>query len=339
MKRVAINGMGRIGRLMFRELVDSDTVELAAVNEVESLETTAYLLSHDGEHAPWPKSVAFVGEKDGEGALVYGNREISAYRRADAQDLPWSELGIDLVVECTGACTSSARAKIHLATGAKRVLISAAAGPDMPTVVFGINEGIITSEDLVVSGASCSTVGLTPLVKAVDAFASIERGISTTIHGLTATQMVLANPQRKGNLRRSRTAMTNIIPTTAAAAQAVGLVLPKMSGKLTGSAIRVPIVHGSLITLHAVVTGEGFTAADLNAAVKGCSDEMFGYTEEEVVSEDVANTAMESVFDATQTKVCPLEGGKSLIEVAAWFDNETSYVGHFAKLALLMCEQ
>lgn len=309
------------------------------MNEAESLEATAYLLSHDGEHAPWDRSVAFEGVSGGEGRLVCCGRDIRAYRRAAAADLPWDELGIDLVVECTGSYASAAGAEVHLASGARRVLVSAAAGPDVPTVVFGVNEGIVGSGDRIVSGASCSTVGLAPLARALDSFAPIESGISTTIHGLTPTQMVLADPQRKGSLRRSRTAMTNIIPTTAAAAQAVGLVLPQLQGRLTGSAIRVPVIHGSLITLHAVVARDGFAAADLNAAMRESESEVFGYTEDEVVSEDVANMRMESLFDATQTKVCRLEGGGSLVEVAAWFDNETSYAEHLAKLAFLLCAQ
>ena len=330
MKRVAINGMGRIGRLVFRGLLESAETEVVAVNEKESLETVAYLLSHDGEHAPWSGRVSFQGKEEGELVMEDGRR-VRAYRREDASDLPWGEMGVDLVLECTGAYTSRAKAQAHLDAGARRVLVSAAAGEDVPTIVYGINEET-AGEDAIVSGASCSTVGLAPMAKAINDFAPIESGIATTIHALTATQMVLANPQRKGNLRRSRTALTNIIPTTAAAAKAVGLVIPELKGKLTGSAIRVPVVQGSLITLHAVVARGGFTASDLNAAMKEASDALFGYTEEQLVSQDAANMELESVFDATQTKVCPLDGGRSLVEVAAWFDNETSYVAHFLKL-------
>ena len=262
MKRVAINGMGRIGRLVFRGLLESAGTEVAAVNEKESLETVAYLLSHDGEHAPWSGRVSFQGKEEGELVMEDGRR-VRAYRREDASDLPWGEMGVDLVLECTGAYTSRAKAQAHLDAGARRVLVSAAAGEDVPTIVYGINEET-AGEDAIVSGASCSTVGLAPMAKAINDFAPIESGIATTI--------------------------------------------------------------------HALVTRSGFTASDLNAAMKEASNALFGYTEEQLVSQDAANMELESVFDATQTKVCPLDGGRSLVEVAAWFDNETSYVAHFLKL-------
>ena len=238
MKRVAINGMGRIGRLAFRGLLESAGIEVVAVNEKESLETVAYLLSHDGEHAPWSGRVSFQGKEEGELVMEDGRR-VRAYRREDASSLPWGEMGVDLVLECTGAYTSKAKAQAHLDAGAQRVLVSAAAGDDVPTIVYGINEET-AGEDAIVSGASCSTVGLAPMAKAINDFAPIESGIATTI--------------------------------------------------------------------HALVTRSGFTASDLNAAMKEASNALFGYTEEQLVSQDAANMELESVFDATQTKVRPLDG-------------------------------
>lgn len=333
MKRVAINGMGRVGRLCFRALLGCDDMELVAVNDLSPVESIAYLLRHDSEHGSIdPESSITAGDQ----GLVVNDGIIPAMREEDASALPWATLGVDLVLECTGTYTSRERASMHLMAGAKRVLISAAAGNGVPTVVYGINEGTVTDDEPVVSGASCSTVGLSPLVRALNDIAPIEQGIATTIHALTPTQMVLDNPQRKGNLRRSRTASTNIIPTTAAFANAVGLVLPELQGKLSGSAIRVPVTKGSYITLVASVKADVLSAESLNAAMREYSDDMFGYAEEELVSGDIAGTSFESIFDPFQTKVSQVEEGRYLVECAAWFDNETSYVSHFMKLAAIL---
>ena len=241
-----------------------------------------------------------------------------------------------MVLECTGAYTTRKKASAHLQAGAKRVLVSAAAGDDVPTVVFGVNEAIVRDEDSVVSGASCSTVGLALLARALNEIAPIEAGIATTTHALTPTQMALDNPQRKGNLRRSRTSSTNIIPTTANAAKAVGLVLPELAGKLTGSAIRVPVTKGSYIQLVATVKSGSLTAESLNDAMQGKCVGPFGYAEEELVSGDIAGTDYEAIFDPYQTKVLPAGTDRQLVEVATWFDNETSYVSHFMKLAAML---
>lgn len=333
-KRVAVNGLGRIGRLVLRKLLEDGGFEVAAVNDIASMETLAYLLKYSSERG------AFEPEKDIRaegGELIVGDIRIPAFCERDAESLPWGELGVDVVLDCSGAYTSKQKAQAHLGAGAKRVLVSAAAGSDVPTIVYGINEGEM-GDAAIVSAASCSTVGLSPLAAALDERSSILHGMSTTIHALTPSQMVLDDAQRNGNLRRSRTAGTNIIPTSAAAAKAVGLVIPKLSGKLSGYAVRVPVTKGSLITLHACVEGDGFDEASINKAIKSWADArpMFSYTEEELVSEDIANTSLESIFDGTQTKVAALGNGTSLVEVATWFDNETSYVSHYMELVRLM---
>lgn len=329
-KRVAINGMGRIGRLVLRKLIDDERFEIVAVNDIAALSSITYLLKYSSEHGSFGKAESVRYE---EGELVFDNTRISALNESDAHKLPWAGLEVDLVVDCTGAYASRAKAQAHLDAGAKKVLISAAAGSDVPTIVYGINEGTLESADAIISGASCSTVGLAPLANALNEVAPIEHGISTTIHAFTPTQMVLDNPQAKGNLRRSRTASTNIIPTSAAAAQAVGLVIPELKGKLSGSAIRVPVTQGSLITLYATVKADYLDTENLNEAMASKATSSFAYTDEELVSSDIAGTEYESIFDATQTKVSQSSKGRYLVEVAAWFDNETSYVSHFTKLA------
>lgn len=331
MKRVAVNGMGRIGRLVVRSLLGCEDVELVAVNDIASMETIAYLLAHSTEYGALGTSVSF---DENASILMIGDKAVKAFREADASALPWSELGVDLVLECSGAYCSRAKAQAHIDAGANKVLISAAAGSDVPTIVYGINESILTDSDDIVSAASCSTVGLAPFAKALNDVAPIQQGIATTIHALTPSQMTLDDAQSKGNLRRSRTASENIIPTTAAFAKAVGLVLPELQGKLSGYAIRIPVTRGSLITLYAVISygGEGsLDAEELNELMHGQESWMFGYTDEELVSSDIAGTDLYSIFDATQTKVSPLDDGY-LVEVAAWFDNETSYVSQFVKL-------
>lgn len=329
-KRVAVNGMGRVGRLVLRALMQSGSMEVAAVNDIAPMDVIAYLVRHDSEHGPLPSGHEVRFEP---GYLVVDGRPVPAFQESDAEELPWKELGIDLVLECTGAYTSRSKAFRHLDAGAKRVLVSAAAGADVPTVVFGINEGIVREDDLIVSGASCSTVGLAFLARALNQIAPVQAGVSTTIHALTPTQMALDDPQRKGNLRRSRTSSTNIIPTTANAAKAVGHVLPELAGKLTGSAIRVPVTRGSYIQLVATVEAAGLTAGVLNEKMRELCTGPFGYADEELVSGDIAGTSYESVFDPFQTKVVSMGDSRALVEVATWFDNETSYVSHFMKLA------
>lgn len=329
-QRIAVNGLGRIGRLVMRKLIADEQFEIVAVNDIASYDTIAYLLKYSSEHGSFD-NVSQVSYEDGN--LMIDEIRIPAFCESDATLLPWSDLKVDLVIDCTGAYTSRNKAQAHIDAGAWRVLISAAAGGDVPTVVFGINEETLGSNDKIISGASCSTVGLAPLAKALNSIAPIEHGISTTIHAFTPTQMVLDNPQAKGNLRRSRSASTNIIPTSAAAAQAVGLVIPELRGKLSGSAIRVPVTRGSLITLYASVRAESLTAESLNHAMRTQANEFFTYTDDELVSSDIAGTEYESIFDATQTQVTESSADSYLVKIAAWFDNETSYVSHFVRLA------
>lgn len=329
-KKIAINGLGRIGRLCLRGLLDNPGMELVALNDVSPMEVLAYLVRHDTEHGPLDPH--HTAKADGDGLVIDGHL-VPAFQEADASKLPWSDLDIDLVLECTGSYTSKEKAQAHLVAGAGRVLISAAAKGDVPTVVFGINEDVVTDDDRIVSGASCSTVGLAPLAKALNDLAPIEHGVSTTIHALTPTQMALDSAQRKGNLRRSRTAGTNIIPTTAAAAKAVGLVVPELAGKLSGSAIRVPVTKGSYIQLIASVRSDALDVQTVNDWMRSQTTDLFGYAEEELVSGDIAGTSFESIFDPFQTKVAPTGEGRYLVECATWFDNETSYVSHFLKLA------
>lgn len=332
-KRVAINGMGRIGRLCFRGLLGDPGMEVVAVNDLAPWDVVAYLVRHDTEHGPLASGWSVEA---GEGELLVNGKGIPTFCEPEAERLPWRELGVDLVLECTGSYTSKEKSEAHLRAGAGRVLVSAAASGGLPTVVFGVNEGAVGESDRVVSGASCSTVGLTPLAKALNELCPIEHGVSTTIHALTPTQMALDSPQRKGNLRRSRTAGSNIIPTTAAAAKAVGLVVPELRGRLSGSAIRVPVTKGSYIQLVASVRAETLDVETVNAWMRSKRSGLFGCAEEELVSGDIAGTDKESIFDPFQTKVASLGEGRWLVECATWFDNETSYVSHFLKLAAVL---
>ncbi|MEA5020800.1 MAG: glyceraldehyde 3-phosphate dehydrogenase NAD-binding domain-containing protein [Gordonibacter sp.] len=333
-KRIAINGLGRIGRLVLRKLVCDRRLEIVAVNDVAPLDILTYLIKHNTEHGSFDQKNR-IGFTDN--FLVMDDLEIPAYQEADARQLPWSNYAVDLVLDCSGAYTSRIKAQAHLDAGARKVLLSATAGTDVPTVVFSMNEHTLELTDTIISGASCSTVGLAPLARALNDITPIKQGISTTIHALTPTQMTLDNPQAKGNLRRSRTASSNIIPTSAAAAQAVGLIVPDLAGKLSGSAIRVPVTRGSLITLHALVESNTLSVESLNEAMKKYVTSWFAYTDDELVSSDIAGTAYEAIFDATQTKVAKAAENAYLVEVSAWFDNETSYVAHFTALAEHIC--
>lgn len=332
-KRIAINGLGRIGRLVLGALLKDKTVQIVALNDIGTPENIAYLLAHSSDYGSYVSGLPVQFE---DMHLRIGKERIPFFKESCADKLPWKELSVDLVLDCSGANNSLEKADKHLLAGARKVLLSSAAGDNIPCVVYGINDNSISKEDSIISAASCSTVGLCPLALALNAIAPIEKGIATTIHALTPTQMVLDDPQKKGNLRRSRSGLTNIIPTTAAFAKAVGRVLPELDGKLSGYAIRVPVARGSLITLYAVVSYGGteeFTASKLNEHMSHKVTDFFGYTDEELVSSDFAGTTFYSVFDATQTKVTRINKDSYLVEVAAWFDNETSYVSSFIKLA------
>lgn len=327
-KRVAINGFGRIGRLAFRQLFDLEGYKVVAVNDLASPEMLAYLLKYDSTQRTYKHagSVEF-----GENVLCVNGVEIPVFKETDAAKLPWGKLEVDIVLECSGAYLSKQKSQAHIDAGAKKVVLSAPAGSDIPTVVYGVNDSILKSDDKIISAASCSTNALAPMLKALNDFAPILSGIITVVHGYTATQMLQDGPQRKGNLRRSRAAAINIIPTTAEAAKAVGLVIPSLEGKLIGSAIRVPVPVGCLITLTAVVSGEALNEEKINAAMKAAATEIFGYTEEEYVSSDIVGIKYASLFDASQTLVSQVSDNEYEVRVAAWFDNENSFVSQMVR--------
>lgn len=326
--KIAINGFGRVGRLAFRKIFDMEEYEILAINDLAEPNMLSYLLKNDSTQGRYKLAdeVTF-----GENFINVRDKKIQVYQEVEASKLPWGELGIDIVLECSGAYLSKDKATAHLLAGANKVVISAPAGTEIPTIVFGINENILTSSDQIISAASCSTNCLALMAKALHDYAPIQSGISTTIHAFTATQMILDGPQRKGNLRRSRSAPSNIVPTTAEAAKAIGLVIPELKGKLCGSAQRVPVAAGSLIIFIAVVTGQNITKENINAAMKACATDSYGYTEEEFVSSDIIGISYGALFDSTQTIVSEITENVYQVQVAAWFDNENSYVSQMIK--------
>ena len=337
MVRVAINGFGRIGRLAFRQMFGAEGYEIVAINDLTSPSMLAHLLKYDsaqGRYALCDKVVS------GENSITVDGKEIRIYAEADASKLPWGEIGVDVVLECTGFYVSKAKSQAHIDAGAKKVVISAPAGNDLPTVVFNVNQDILTAEDNIISAASCTTNCLAPMAKALNDFAPIQSGIMSTIHAYTGDQMVLDGPHRKGDFRRARAAAANIVPNSTGAAKAIGLVIPELNGKLIGSAQRVPVPTGSTTILTAVVKGENVTKEAINAAMKAASNESFGYTEEELVSSDIVGITYGSLFDATQTMVSEIGEGLYQVQVVSWYDNENSYtsqmvrtIKYFAELA------
>ena len=293
--RVAINGFGRIGRLAFRQMFGAEGYEVVAINDLTSPEMLAYLLKYDTTHGRYDGTVEAA-----ENAIVVNGKKITIYAEKDAKDLPWKDLDIDVVLECTGFYTSKAKAMAHIEAGAKHVVISAPAGNDLKTIVYNVNHETLTAEDQIISAASCTTNCLAPMAKALNDLAPIESGFMTTVHAYTGDQMVLDGPQRKGNLRRSRAAAQNIVPASSGAAKAIGLVLPELDGKLNGAAQRVPTATGSTTILDAVVAGQ-VTADQVTAQMKAEETESFEYNPDEIVSSDIINSKAGSIFDATQT--------------------------------------
>lgn len=334
--KVAINGFGRIGRLAFRQMFGAEGYEVVAINDLTAPRVLAHLLKYDSTQGRYAKGDTVEAK---EASIVVDGKEIIIYKESDAKNLPWGELGVDVVLECTGFYTSKDKAQAHIDAGAKKVIISAPAGDDLPTVVFGTNENILKATDTVISAASCTTNCLAPMADALNKLAPIEKAFMTTIHAYTGDQMTLDGPQRNGDLRRSRAAAINIVPNSTGAAKAIGLVIPELAGKLDGAAQRVPTPTGSLTELVSVVNKE-VTAAEVNAAMKAASNQSFGYTEDEIVSTDIIGITYGSLFDGTQTKVTSLENGKSLVKTVSWYDNENSYtsqmvrtIKYFAELA------
>ena len=320
--KVAINGFGRIGRLAFRQMFGAEGYEVVAINDLTSPEMLAYLLKYDSAQKRYDKAETVVA---GENSITVDGKTIRIYAEKDANNLPWGELDVDVVLECTGFYTSKDKAQAHINAGAKRVVISAPAGKDLPTVVFNVNHNVLTADDTIISAASCTTNCLAPMAKALNELAPIQSGIMSTIHAYTGDQMLLDGPHRKGDLRRSRAAAINIVPASSGAAKAIGLVIPELNGKLIGAAQRVPVATGSTTILTAVVKGENITKESINAAMKAASNESFGYTEEEIVSSDVIGMKYGSLFDATQTMVLDNGNGEFTVQVVSWYDNENSY--------------
>ena len=326
--KVAINGFGRIGRLAFRQMFGAEGYEIVAINDLTSPKMLAHLLKYDSAQGRYDKADTVIA---GEDSITVDGKEIKIYAIANAEELPWGEIGVDVVLECTGFYTTKEKAMAHINAGAKKVVISAPAGKDLPTVVFGVNENILTPEDTVISAASCTTNCLAPMAKALNDYAPIQSGIMSTIHAYTGDQMLLDGPHRKGNLRRARAAAINIVPNSTGAAKAIGLVIPELNGKLIGSAQRVPVPTGSTTILTAVVKGQDITPESINAAMKAQSNQSFGYTEEEIVSSDVIGMRYGSLFDATQTMCMPLGDDLYQVQVVSWYDNENSYTSQMVR--------
>ena len=326
--KVAINGFGRIGRLAFRQMFNADGYEIVAINDLTSPKMLAHLLKYDsaqGRYALADKVEA------GEDSITVDGKTIKIYAEKDAKDLPWGELGVDVVLECTGFYTSLAKSQAHIDAGAKKVVISAPAGNDLKTIVFSVNEKTLTHEDKIISAASCTTNCLAPMADTLNKTYPIVSGIMTTVHAFTGDQMVLDGPHRKGDLRRARAAAVNIVPNSTGAAKAIGLVIPELNGKLIGSAQRVPVPTGSTTILVAVVKGKDITKEGINAAMKAASSESFGYTEEPLVSSDIIGITYGSLFDATQTMVAKIDDDTYQVQVVSWYDNENSYTSQMVR--------
>ena len=328
MVRVAINGFGRIGRLAFRQMFGAEGYEIVAINDLTSPKMLAHLLKYDSAQGRYEKAETVEA---GEDSITVDGKTIKIYSEKDAANLPWGEIGVDVVLECTGFYTSKDKAQAHIDAGAKKVVISAPAGKDLPTIVYGVNEKILTPDDKIISAASCTTNCLAPMAKALNDYAPIQSGIMTTVHAYTGDQMVLDGPHRKGDLRRARAAAVNIVPNTTGAAKAIGLVIPELNGKLIGSAQRVPVPTGSTTILVAVVKGENVTEESINAAMKAESSESFGYTDEYLVSSDVIGMRYGSLFDSTQTMVTEIGEGLYQVQVVSWYDNENSYTSQMVR--------
>ena len=326
--KVAINGFGRIGRLAFRQMFGAEGYEIVAINDLTSPDMLAHLLKYDSAQKRYEKADTVVA---GEDSITVDGKTIKIYAEKDANNLPWGEIGVDVVLECTGFYTSKDKAAAHINAGAKKVVISAPAGNDLPTVVYGVNENVLTVDDKIISAASCTTNCLAPMAKALNDYAPIQSGIMTTVHAYTGDQMVLDGPHRKNDLRRARAAAVNIVPNSTGAAKAIGLVIPELNGKLIGSAQRVPVPTGSTTILVAVVKGKDVTVESVNAAMKSQESASFGYTEEPLVSSDIIGITNGSLFDATQTMVTRVDEDLYQVQVVSWYDNENSYTSQMVR--------
>ena len=340
MIKIAINGFGRIGRLAFRQMFEAEGYEVVAINDLTSPKMLAHLLKYDtaqgGFAGKFGENKHTVEATDN--SIIVDGKEITIYAKPNAAELPWGELGVDVVLECTGFYTSKEKASAHITAGARKVVISAPAGKDLPTIVYNVNHKTLTPEDTVISAASCTTNCLAPMAAALHAYAPIQSGIMSTIHAYTGDQMILDGPQRKGDLRRSRAGAQNIVPNSTGAAKAIGLVIPELNGKLIGSAQRVPTPTGSTTILVAVVNGKDVTVEGINAAMKAAGTESFGYTEDQIVSSDIIGMKYGSLFDATQTMVAKIDDDTYQVQVVSWYDNENSYTSQMVRTIKYLAE-
>ena len=328
MVRVAINGFGRIGRLAFRQMFGAEGYEVVAINDLTSPKMLAHLLKYDSSQGKYALADTVSATDD---SIIVDGKEIKIYAKADASELPWGELKVDVVLECTGFYTSKEKASAHIKAGARKVVISAPAGNDLPTIVYNVNHKTLKAEDTVISAASCTTNCLAPMADTLNKTYPIVSGIMTTVHAYTGDQMILDGPQRKGDLRRARAGAQNIVPNSTGAAKAIGLVIPELNGKLIGSAQRVPVPTGSTTILVAVVKGKDVTKESINAAMKAAASESFGYNEDPIVSSDVIGMRYGSLFDATQTMVAKIDDDTYQVQVVSWYDNENSYTSQMVR--------
>ena len=333
--KVGINGFGRIGRLAFRQMFGAEGYEIVAINDLTKPSMLAHLLKYDTAQGGYcgriGENLHTVTANDDENTITVDGKTLTIYKEADANNIPWGALGVEVVLECTGFYTSKEKSQAHINAGAKKVIISAPAGNDLKTIVYSVNENTLTPEDTIISAASCTTNCLAPMAKALNDYASIQSGIMSTIHAYTGDQMILDGPHRKGDLRRARAGAANIVPNSTGAAKAIGLVIPELNGKLIGSAQRVPVPTGSTTILTAVVRGENITAEGINAAMKARASQSFGYVEDPIVSSDVIGMTYGSLFDATQTMVSQIGDGLYQVQVVAWYDNENSYTSQMVR--------
>ena len=331
--KVAINGFGRIGRLAFRQMFEAEGYEVVAINDLTGPKMLAHLLKYDTAQGSF---LGKIGENKHtveatEDSIIVDGKEIKIYAIKDAKDCPWGEIGVDVVLECTGFYTSKEKSMAHIAAGAKKVVISAPAGNDLKTIVYSVNEKTLTKDDQVISAASCTTNCLAPMADTLNKTFPIVSGIMTTVHAYTGDQMILDGPQRKGDLRRARAGAQNIVPNSTGAAKAIGLVIPELNGKLIGSAQRVPVPTGSTTILVAVVKGKDVTKEAINAAMKAAASQSFGYNEDPIVSSDVIGMKYGSLFDATQTMVAKIDDDTYQVQVVSWYDNENSYTSQMVR--------
>ena len=342
--KVAINGFGRIGRLAFRQMFGAEGYDVVAINDLTKPSMLANLLKYDTAQGGYcgriGENLHTVSADDEAGTITVDGKTLKIYAKANAAELPWGEIGVDVVLECTGFYCSKEKSMAHINAGAKKVVISAPAGNDLKTIVYSVNNDTLTADDQIISAASCTTNCLAPMAKALNDYAAIQSGIMSTIHAYTGDQMILDGPHRKGDHRRARAGAANIVPNSTGAAKAIGLVIPELNGKLIGSAQRVPVPTGSTTILTAVVKGDNVTVDGINAAMKAAASESFGYNEDPIVSSDVIGMRYGSLFDATQTMVCDLGNGLYEVQVVSWYDNENSYtsqmvrtIKYFAELA------